>query len=241
MSWGRQGSARVELQARYREILQRLAELGEQAAQRELGHGPWVTLSRQLGSRGTELAHRMSSPLGWRVYDREIIATIARQTHTPEKVVESRDERASGPFADYLGHLIVPTDPGQAGYLAGMMRVVGSIAREGRAIILGRGANFFLDASYGLRVRVVAPFEDRVARIAQSEGLEQQDAERRVEQNDSDQRGFIQQSFGRDIDDPLGYDLILNTGGMNLEDAGALVATALQRMLVTRQESSEGE
>jgi hypothetical protein len=226
----------VELQARYRDILQRLADLGEEAVEIERYHGPWVTISRQLGSRGSDLAHRLSSPLGWRVYDREIIASIARQTHSPERVVESRDERASGPFADYLGHLIVPTDPGQAGYLAEMMRVVGTIARDGKAIILGRGANFFLDPTFGLRIRVVAPFEIRVARIAESEGLDREDAVRRVEQNDRDQRGFVKQSFGRDIDDPTGYDLMINTARMELEDAGELIATALQRMMLARGE-----
>jgi cytidylate kinase len=226
----------VELQARYRDILQRLAALGDEAAEIELYHGPWVTISRQLGSRGSDLAHRLSAPLGWRVYDREIIASIARQTHAPRSVVESRDERASGPFADYLGHLIVPTDPGQAGYLAEMMRVVGGIARDGKAIILGRGANFFLEPTYGLRIRVVAPFETRVARIAESEGLDTDDARRRVEQNDRDQRGFVKQSFGRDIDDPTGYDLMINTARLELEDAGELVATALQRMMLARGE-----
>lgn len=234
MSWGQHGSARVELQARYRDILQRLAALGDEAAQIERYYGPWVTVSRQLGSRGSELAHRISTPLGWRVYDREIIASIARQTHSPQSVVASRDERASGPFADYLGHLIVPTDPGQAGYLAEMMRVVGSIARQGKAIILGRGSNFFLDATYGLRIRVVAPFELRVRRVAEHEGLAEDDARRRVEQNDRDQRGFIKQSFGRDIDDSTGYDLVINTERLDLEDAGELLATALQRLILAR-------
>lgn len=234
MSWRRTGRTHVELQARYRDILGRLAKVSDEVVRQRSHHGPWLTVSRQIGSGGTELARRLAEPLGWQVYDREIVASISRQTHAPQRLMESHDEHAGGPFSDYLAHLIVPTDPGQAGYLTSMMRVVGSFAREGKAVILGRGSNFFLDPRFGLRLRVVAPFERRVAVLAEREGLEFDDARRRVEQHDQDQRAFIRQSFGRDINDPLGYDMTLNAADFCLETAAEVVATALDRVISSR-------
>ena len=219
----------VEHQARWRQIKE-AAGLEEECPSLEY-EGPYLTVSRQLGSGGTELAHRVAAPLGWRVVDRELVAAIAEKTHASPGAVLAHDERASGLLDDYFSHLLVPDDPGHAAYLRAMTMIVASFAREGRVVILGRGANWFLDPERGLRVRVVAPFSRRVERIARDENLSVREAEEKLRRHDEEQRRFIEQSFGRAIDDPLGYDLVLNTAHLDSDQAAEIVTTGLCRKL----------
>jgi len=212
----------LERQARLWEMRRRMDQqggAGESVKQRESG-GPWITVSRQLGSGGTELAQRLGVELGWEVYDREILETIASHTHTRQAVLSRLDERAVGPMIEYIRRLLDPEIPGQTDFLQEMLRVIWGLARKGNAIIVGRGANWFLDPRSGLRLRVVAPFDVRAARVARDD--------KRVRQNDERQSGFVHKVFGEDIDDPLGYDLVINTGAVDLSSAVRAAIAALR-------------
>ena len=224
----------IERQAKMWEMSRRLAEHGGEQARQALAHldeGPWLTVSRQLGSRGAEVAARLSDSLGWQVFDREIVAAIARETHTKEKIISRLDEHAVGHLNDLLRNLVVPDDLGQAGFLQEMTRVVWALGRQGKAILLGRGANWILNSRFGLRVRLVAPFDQRVAWIAAHEGRTPVEAEKKIRAHDAEQRAFIRQAFGKEIDDAQGYDLTLNMGGVDPEGACATIETLLRAKL----------
>ena len=98
-------------------------------------------------------------------------------------------------------------------------------------MIVGRGANWFLDPSFGLRVRVVAEFERRVAWVAEHLELSESEARARTLEQDNQRRSFIRKYFGRDIDDPLGYDLVVNLGDIGVDNAIQLVLQALRLKL----------
>ena len=105
------------------------------------------------------------------------------------------------------------------------------LAKQGNAIILGRGANWFLDARFGLRVRVVAPLEARAERIAARDGIEPDAAHEKAVTRDAEQSEFIRQVYNRDTGDPLGYDLVLNLERLDEETAVQLTLNALRRRL----------
>jgi len=193
--------------------------------------GPWISISRQLGSGGSVLAARVAELLGWKSYDREIVTAIANGTHSQVVLLDRFDERGVPQLDEYLTPLIVPDDPGQARYLIEMTRVIGRIAQEGRAVLVGRGANWFLTPSCGLRVRAFGALESRVAALAQVTGLNLEEARRRCETNDASQRSFIKQGWNRDIDDPAGYDLILNPLELGLPAAVEAVLAAARTKL----------
>ena len=111
--------------------------------------------------------------------------------------------------------------------------MIWGLAKQGNAIIVGRGANWFLDPCFGLRVRVVAPFEIRTERIVEREKLSCENAEMRIRENDERQSNYVRKVFGRDIDDPLGYDLMVNTGSLDEESAARAVVAALLRQVPT--------
>lgn len=220
----------LDRQASLWEMRRRLSterDAEERQALSHLPEGPWITISKQLGSGGVELAARVAQRLGWQVFDKQILEAIARETHTRERILSRLDGRAVGVLEDYLSHLLVPGDPGQVAYLQQVVRVVWTLAREGHAVLVGRGANWILNPRYGLRIRVVAPFETRASWVSQAEGLDLAAARRRVEEDEAAVAKFTRKVFRRDIDDPLGYDLVLNLGTVDLETAAGIVLTAM--------------
>jgi cytidylate kinase len=221
----------IEYQAAWRDARDRLERIASQVRPEAWSQGPWISVSRQLGSGGSEMAQKLAEALGWELLDKQILAEIARREHTSADAISRLDEHPARAFSDYLSYLLVPNAPSQARFLEELREIVGGRARRGRVVILGRGANWFLDPSCGLRLRVVAAHEDRVALVMKRDGLERPEALRRVDKSESDQRAFVRQSFDRDIDDPLGYDLILNMSALRSTLAAEIVAAALQRKL----------
>lgn len=196
-----------------------------------VAEGPWITISRQLGSWGLPLAGRVAETLGWKAYDREILAAIAAGTKSHEVLLERYDEHAVREFDEYLAQLIVPDDPGHARYLVELAAVIARIARQGRAVLVGRGAHLVLTPACGLRIRVVGAFDARVAEIARLGDVPPGEARRIVSENDQAQRAFIRQTFRKEIDDPAGYDLVLNVIDMGLDAALQSVLAAAKAKL----------
>lgn len=217
----------IERQAKFWEVRQRLTDEGGEAARQALAHlgeGPWITVSKQLGSGGVELAQRIGEEMGWQVFDREILIAISENTKLKETVLSRMDERAIGAFNDYIVQLLVPSDPGQLTFVREMVRVIWGIARQGNAVIVGRGANWFLDPQYGLRIRVMAPLEFRMSRLSEVTA-------KQLQERDAEQVSFIQRVYGRSIDDPEGYDLMLNMESIDFETGVDIVMAALRTKL----------
>jgi Cytidylate kinase-like family len=193
--------------------------------------GPWIALSRELGAGGGELAIQVGAALGWHVYDREILQAVAADMRREERTLERFDEKAVPEIGAYIGPLLDPFDPGQEGYLVDMTRVVRRLGREGRAVLLGRGANFILDPASGLRVRAVAPAADRAEALAHDLGLTPGEARRRIAASDAAQRKFVRQAFQREIEDPAGYDLVVHPRALGLPAAVAAILAAARAKL----------
>jgi cytidylate kinase len=221
----------VEYQAAWHEVRVRLERIAGELRPESWAQGPWITVSRQFGSGGTELASKLAEALGWELLDKQIIAEMARREHTSTDAIARLDEHPARAFSDYLSYLLVPNAPSQARFLEQLKEIVRGRARRGRVVILGRGANWLLDPVWGLRLRVVAAEEDRVLLVMERDALGHAEARQRVEKMDSDQRAFVRQSFDRDIDDPLGYDLTINMSAMGSAVASEIVAAALQRKI----------
>ncbi len=190
--------------------------------------GPWMSVSMGLGTRGEEIAAQVGEQLGWRVFDREILEAIARTTHTRERLLSRLDERAIGKLEEFFTRFLMPREPSQSVLLNDMMQVVWALGREGQAILLGRGANWILSGEGGLRVRLTAPLAARVAQVAGADDLSEADAERKVHADDARRAGFIRQAYGRNIGEPLGYDLTLNTHTLGEAVTVQLILAALE-------------
>jgi len=194
--------------------------------------GPFITVSRQVGSGGTALAARLSAELGWQLFNKEILEAIAENAHTRMRVLKGMDEHLVGRLEEFINHLIVPESINQVAFVKEMSQVVLTLGRRGNAVILGRGANWLLAGGSGVRIRTVAPLHRRIEEVARRTGAGLKEAERKIAASDGDTADFVQRIFGREVDDPLGYDLVLNLDQISEDAAVSAVHSVLHRLPV---------
>jgi hypothetical protein len=189
---------------------------------------PMVCLSRQYGARGAEMGRMVAEQLGFRFYSQELIHDVAEEAHVRDQLVESLDERVQDSISAWVSGLIKRGVFAPSDYLRNLSRVVLTLGRHGKGVIVGRGAHFLLDPQATLRVRVIAPIETRVARIAARDNLSDAEARAKILRIDGERVAFNQQHYGADISEASHYDLVVNAGTLGIEGAAALTVQAFR-------------
>jgi cytidylate kinase len=215
-----------------------------------------ITISRQYGSGGAEVARRVADRLGWRVVDNEFIERVAaRAGLTPAEVAE-REERAPG-FLDRLawaltaasaemtlasGETLAKIEEPQLVRIT--ESVVAEIAREGRAVLVGRGAAAVLQSQERtVHVLMVAPVPIRVERIAGRLGCTLEEARKQLHDTDARRARYHKEHYGRDWADPVNYHMVINTGFLGIEGTADIVVREAGRRgwAVRGEHGSRGE
>jgi cytidylate kinase len=186
-----------------------------------------VTLSREPGSGGRIVATRLAEKLGIDIFHQEVIHEMAESAHVSEQLLETLDEKGLSILEDWISSLVNKRYLWPDRYMQHLMKVIGTIGRHGRAVIVGRGANFILPPEKRFSVRIVAPQAWRINNVAKEFGLSPEDAKRRVMRTESDRRAFIRKYFNADIADPTNYDLVINTATLNVDDAVKVISSVL--------------
>jgi cytidylate kinase len=199
-----------------------------------------VTISRQYGSGGGEVGARLAHRLGWELLDHAVVQRVAAALNLTQAEAEAGDERSLS-FVSSLVHGARSLDPSllddqplgladMETYCRTVRSVIESAASIGHVIIIGRGGQVLLAGRPDvLHVRLVAPLEQRIAYVAYREGLDQAAARRRLVAKDNDRERYLQVAHGRRTDDPCLYDLIINTGGVDLDSVVDEIRLALER------------
>jgi len=187
----------------------------------------FVTIARQAGAGGSEIARLLGRRLGWAVYDRDLLELVSQRFHEPRLMLDLVDETRSNWVYDVLGtwmdHQIIPHQK----FVAHLRRVVATAAQQGKAVFVGRGAQFLLPRPRLLAVGITAPMTFRVQRIMAEKRMNEGDARQFVREADEGRREFVKRYFRRDINDPLLYDLVINVQHIGMAKAFEQIVTAL--------------
>ena len=186
-----------------------------------------VTLSREPGSGGRIIAGRLAEKLSIDIFHQEVIHQIAKSADVSETVLETLDERGLNTLEHWVSSLVHERHLWPDRYMQHLMKVIGTIGSHGRAVIVGRGANFVLPPEKRFAVRIVAPQAWRIENVTKEFDISLEEARRRVLRTDSDRKAFIRKYFNADIADPTNYDLVINTATLHLDDAVNVISAAL--------------
>ena len=181
-----------------------------------------ITVEREYGSGGGEIAKLLSERLGWKLWDQLLTEEIARLANCPKTIVEVREERNDPLYyrlfksflrGSYEGsinaHKLNLVDSETIVKIT--ERVVRHAADKGNCVIVGRGSQHFLEKSpETLRVFLYAPQEDKVRRVM-SRGKTESEAQELVDTVDRDRVDFIQRYFHAEWPSRSLYHLMLNT------------------------------
>lgn len=209
----------VEEQVRRWEILRR-----EERKEKAL---PVITLSREPGSGGELVAKAVAEKLGLQLFDGELINAMAENADTSQRLIRTLDEKGVSMLEDWVAAAISDRHLWPDEFSRTLMKVIGTIGRHGKAIIIGRGANYVLPPENRFRVRIIAPIEMRINCVAETHNISKNEAKRRVLSTESNRRAFIRKYFHSDIGDPVNYDMVLNTGTFSVEKAAQTICKAV--------------
>jgi cytidylate kinase len=219
-----------------------------------------ITISKQYGSGGNEIAARVCETLGYRYFDKRLMAQVASETGLSESgIVDfSEDDYKVRNFLDLLfgastprtvaqvrswkedttGVMVPevkPLDENQA--ISLVQSIIKASYKQGNVVIVGRGGQAVLkDRLDALHVRIQASLETRRWRIHQQEGIDLEFAHDVVIERDQAAADYLKRFYGIDWADSTLYDLVLNTGKLSLEAAAHLIVNAV-RCLPSAQSS----
>jgi cytidylate kinase len=188
-----------------------------------------VAISREAGANGALVARAVAERLGWPLYDQELLRRIADEMGIRASLLASVDERRKGWLEEALESFTSTPSVNANTYVRRLIETLFALAARGECVIVGRGAAQILPASTTLRVRLVAPWEDRVQTVRQRERITSEEAGRRVAAMDRDRAHFVQEHFRKDLTNPHGYDLVLNTARFSVEGCADLILEAVGR------------
>jgi hypothetical protein len=181
-----------------------------------------VTVEREYGSGGGEIAHLLSERLGWKLWDQCLTEEIARLAECPKAVVEVREEKTDPLYyrlfksfmrGSYEGsinaHKLKLVDSETIMRIT--ERVVTKVAGTGECVIVGRGSQHFLASRQDtLRVFLYAPREDKVRRLM-GQGKSEREAYELVDTIDRDRIVYVQKYFNVEWPSRAVYHIMLNT------------------------------
>jgi cytidylate kinase len=186
-----------------------------------------ITISHQMGAGGPEIGMKLGQKLGYRYVDQELVLDVARRYGVAEDKLSHLDESKPTLFERF--------DTETRYYITILQTSLLDFAELDNAVLMGRGGQWLLRGiPHVLRVRVIAPFEQRVKhlirRSAESgEKLTQRNAVDIVRRDDGERAGRMRYLYEVDLEDPNLYDTVVNTERLSHEAAVDMVERAVRR------------
>lgn len=188
---------------------------------------PFVTISRQAGAGGHLLSYVILSEFlkfkgatlfeGWHVFDKDLCEVVAKDPQLQGSMEVLVAEKYRSEFREFIESLFTGQSRQYLLYKT-TFKVVRMLAVIGKVIIVGRGSALVTaDLPQGIHIRLVAPKNSRVVWMMKRFKLSKEVANKAIDKQDADRRKLIKLFFQRDIDDPLLYDAVWNTGKVPLE------------------------
>lgn len=193
-----------------------------------------ITVSREMGTGAYEVSKEIAKRLKYTLVDGAKIIELAPQYGISEEVVQRIDEKPPA--------YITAEDRLHAAHLNMIELIILDCVKAGNAIIYGRGGQDLL-AGMGnmLRLRFIAPFEERVERFAEREWIDPDLARELIRKSDHQRGGFIHFYFDRDWNDPMEYDLVFNTSRISKASIVETVVSAAKDPKIKGAEDESAE
>lgn len=171
---------------------------------------PVISISRDHGALGRQIANALAKRLDIPVYDREILDKIAERLNTDPQTLKMLDECVARARDMWLVRLFTGVDLSEDAYRNHLVNVIFSLARSG-GIILGRGSNVVLSTSCALRLRIIASPDVCARRVTERYNIAESEAREQIQAINHNRGRFVWEMFHHRVSDATNFDLIVNT------------------------------
>jgi hypothetical protein len=195
---------------------------------------PTITLSRQTGCGAHAIAEKLIGllqsvePPGscpWTVFDRNIVEKILEEHHLPARLARFMPEDRISEISDTLDEFFGLHPPSWT-LVRQSAETILHLAQLGKVILIGRAANVITaKLPNAFHFRLVAPLGMRVENYQHDHEISRNKAVEQVLQEDQGRKRYLKKYFDKEVDDPLLYHLVINTGLVSQTDAARLIAS----------------
>jgi cytidylate kinase len=192
-----------------------------------------ITISRQTGAGGHIIAERLAQRLQtreggsqpWAVIDRNLVEKVIEDHNLPARIGQFMPEDRVSEMNDIMDELF-GLHPSSWILARKISETILHLVQLGRVIVLGRGGNIVTGRMPNVfHVRLIGSLPERARRL-QADGLSMEQALKKAGEEDRARWRYVNKYFGKDIDDPLLYHLVLNTDLLASEEAARFIAKA---------------
>lgn len=202
---------------------------------KSVSHPRAVTISRQAGCGALIVAEELARYLQacssknatpWTVFDRNLMDKVLADHNLPTRLAKFLPEDRVGELQDIMDELF-GLHPSSWTMIEQTSESILQLAELGSVILIGRGANVITARLPGVfHVRLVAPLEQRIEHSHKFYNMSKDEARQFCLREDRGRKRYLKKHFKADIDDPLLYHLIINTGMVSYDESARLIAEA---------------
>jgi hypothetical protein len=199
-------------------------------------HYRTVTISRQSGAGGHEVAEHLAEFLQakapnesrrWTVFDKNLVEKVLEDHHLPKRFAQFMPEDKVSDISDAMDELF-GLHPSSWSLVEHTAETILRLANLGNAIIIGRGANVITASlDHVFHVRLVSALEKRTEYLENLLSINHAAALEMIHHEERGRERYLQKNYGANVNDPLLYHLIINTGLLGYEQAAQLIGEAM--------------
>jgi len=204
--------------------------------------GPCITISRETGSAAEMLNEKLveffrqyKNPMNtdWAVFDKNLLQKVIDDHNLPGQISEYMKEDKYSNISSVVQEML-GLHPPRWTLIHKTTETVLQLARMGYVIIVGRGGNHITSKlNNAFHVRLVSPEEDRIENCIKYYNLMRKEAIDFIKKEETARRNYIQTNFHQKIDDPLMYNIVINTHNMTFEDVANIIGGAVVKKFPT--------
>ncbi|NMC36507.1 cytidylate kinase-like family protein [Candidatus Beckwithbacteria bacterium] len=195
---------------------------------------PTITISRDPGSGGREIAKLVAQELGVKLYDKkQLTKLVAVKTGVDPKILKKlMDEQIQPPMESIIETFLGLKRVSDQTFIKNLVSVVIEIASKRPAVILGSGINFVLPYMSNFRVRITAPRKVLITCAKKYENKTTRQARETIDKYMRIRHDFVYKFFSKNIAKAHYYDLVVNTNYFSVEDAAAIIVKGFRRKVM---------
>ena len=199
--------------------------------------GPFITISRQFGCSGYELAEIITSKLNdicegevWKLYRKDILHKLAAESGFSVEAIEKAKTERTGLLRDIFKNFRVNATPDAYQVRSQIAAIVRRLATEGYAVIVGQGgAATTSEIKNGLSVRIEAPLQWRISKICQRENIGKNEAAKRIEDVEKT-RNYLRRTYWQTNPKQPAFNITIDNSVFNAEQASEQIILAASQL-----------
>ena len=192
-----------------------------------------ITIGREHGSNGHDIARALAEQLGYACYDKEIVDTAAENSEFSREILNSYDEKRVSPYIVPVPHYLGLNESFRLNMqvASAQFDAIRSLADKGDCIFVGRCADYVLrERDDVVRVFIMADEDFRIRTIMERKSLSEGEAKKLIRQVDMDRASYYRYYTDQIWGERENFDLLLNSARLGVDGCVKVIRAYMDAM-----------